>query len=95
MWAALLPLLSKRVRVQALRLMPPLPRDLQNAARRYRCSPCCQAFVAPEHEGPVHAQPQIMIRPGCGAAPGGPVLTNVAESMSRWFNNNNNKKEVS
>ena len=42
---------------QSLRLMPPLPRDLQNAARRYRCSPCCQAFVAPEHEGPVHEPP--------------------------------------
>ena len=43
----MLPLLSKRVRVQALRFLPPLPRDLQNVARRYRCSPCCQAFVAP------------------------------------------------
>ena len=76
----------------SLRLMPPLPRDLQNAARCYRCSPCCQAFVAPEHEGPVHAQPQI--RPGDGAAPG-ELIRSSPTLPSRWFNNNNDKKEVS
>ena len=34
---------------QSLRLMPPLPRDLQNAARRYRCSPCHQANARLRH----------------------------------------------